>query len=134
MLESLPSIWHLPIIHQYAALSIYGLPETEREAHLADAESSIAALRHLAEHGPVNFAHRVALVEAERERVGGDHAAALKGFERAISLAEAGGWVNDEALAHELAAKCAQGATHTSHLEAAQTAWKRWGMVSKLAP
>jgi predicted ATPase len=132
MLDAIPSIWHIPIIHQYAALSIFGLPDAEREAHMADAEENIAALRHLAKHGPENFAHRVALVEAERTRVGGDHGKALKGFEQAISLAGAGGWVNDEALAHELAAKCAEGAARDSHMQSAQAAWKRWGVVSKL--
>jgi predicted ATPase len=133
MLEAIPSIWHLPIIHQYAALSIYGLPEAEREAHLADAEANIAALRHLAEHGPDNFAHRVVLLEAERARVGGDRRAAAEGFDEAIGLAAAGGWVNDEALAHELAARCTEGDTRTDHIASAQAAWKRWGVLSKLA-
>jgi predicted ATPase len=133
MLDAIPSIWHIPIIHQFAALSIYGLPSAEREAHQADAEASVAALRHMAEHGPENFAHRVALVEAERARVGGDLAEALAGFERAISLADAGGWVSDVALAHELAAKCTNGAASTGHAESARAAWKRWGAVAKLA-
>ncbi len=132
MLEAIPSIWHLPIIHQYAALSIYGLPEAEREAHQAEAEANIAALRHLAEHGPDNFRHRVVLVEAERARVGGDRLAAAAGFDEAIGLAKAGGWVNDEALAHELAARCTEGAARAAHIASAQAAWKRWGAVSKL--
>ncbi len=134
MLDALPSIWHLPIIHQYAALAIYGLPETEREAHRADAEASIAALRHLAEYGPANFAHRVALVEAERARASGDLSAARSGFDRAISLAEAGGWVSDEALAHELAARCTDGEASSAHLAAARSAWGRWGAVAKISP
>jgi predicted ATPase len=133
MLDALPSIWHIPIIHQFAALSIYGLPSAEREAHQADAEASIAALRHLAAHGPDNFSHRVALVEAERSRVGGDPAEALEGFERAIALAAAGGWVNDLAIAHELAAKCTEGAARSGHTESARAAWKRWGAAAKLA-
>jgi len=132
MLAAMPSIWHIPILHQYGALAIYGLPKEQREACDADAEAHLAALRVLAEQGPENFAHRVLLVEAERARVRGETAAALEGFNKAVSLAGAGGWVNDVAVGHELAARCAEGEAAAKHQQASQAAYKRWGALAKL--
>jgi predicted ATPase len=132
LLPAMPSVWHVPMVHQFAALSIYSLPASEREAHLADADSDIEALGKMAEQGPENFAHRVALLEAERARVTGDRAAALAGFDRAIELARVSDFVNDIALAHELAARCAEGAEAERHRSDARAAYERWGAVAKL--
>jgi hypothetical protein len=102
-LDAAPSTWHIPVLHQFAALAGSG----------AAREESIAALRTLADCSPVNFAHKLALVE-------GRHPDAL-------ALARAGGWTGDLALAHELA----------GDLEAARAAYAAWGaagVVSRLAP
>ncbi|MFH0823545.1 MAG: histidine kinase dimerization/phosphoacceptor domain -containing protein, partial [Pseudomonadota bacterium] len=57
-----------------------------------------------ARHAPMNFRHKFQLVEAERLRVTGRDAEAADAFDRSIKQAHAGGYVNEEALANELAA------------------------------
>lgn len=133
MLAAMPSVWHVVMFHQYAALSIFALDAEARAAHASDADADIEAMRLLAEQGPENFAYRVALLEAERSHAAGDDTAALAGFERAAQHAEDNGFVNDVALAHALAARCTSGEAAQRHREAAQAAWQRWGAVARLA-
>src|SRR5262249_35025903 len=59
----------------------------------------------LAESCPDNFAHRAALVGAEIARLEGLPLDAMDLYERAIASARAHGFVHDEALAYELAAR-----------------------------
>ncbi len=57
----------------------------------------------MARHAPMNFQHKHDLVEAERARVEGRPHDALEGYEKAIRGAHAAGFVQEEALAYELA-------------------------------
>ncbi len=114
-LDGLASIWHVPIFHQYSALAIHALGRTELAA---EADASLAYLRKLAsDASEVNFGHRVALVEAARDRSASRIADAIAG-------AEAGGWLNDLALAHEVAFAITG---DTAHRDAARDAYTRWG-------
>ncbi len=54
---------------------------------------------------PCNHQHRWELVEAERSAVLGDRSAAIEHYDLAIAHAKAYGFMQDEALANELAAK-----------------------------
>ncbi len=132
-LDGVVSTWHVPMFHQYAAIAIWASPESE--ALHPRAEESLAALCTFAEHGPDNFAHRVALALAMRARAGGDPSAP-EAFERAIAGAAANGFVADEGLAHELFARHlheqgdAEGAS--LHAAAARDAHARWGASAKL--
>ena len=94
-LDGMPSAWHTPMFHQYSALAILGL-EAEARAKLSEElESSITALEHCAAAGPMNFAHRLALVRAEAARVEGDTSGALDLCTQAISGARQFNWPND---------------------------------------
>ena len=53
----------------------------------------------------MNHAHKFHLVEAERARVMGHDSDAREYYDQAIDLAREHGYVNEEALANELAAK-----------------------------
>jgi len=135
-LDGVASSWHVPVFHQYAAIAVWALPAAERSPLEARAEESLAALRAFAEHGPENFAHKVALLEAERARAGGDPAAAARAFERAAGGASAGGFHHDEGLAHELLARLLreQGAAAEAErrTDAAREAYARWGARAKV--
>ncbi|MEA5553605.1 AAA family ATPase [Anabaena cylindrica UHCC 0172] len=56
-------------------------------------------------HAPTNYSHRYELVEAERYRVLGNKKEAIEKYDRAISLAKENEYINEEALANELAVK-----------------------------
>jgi hypothetical protein len=132
-LDGVVSTWHTPMFHQYAALSIHRLPAEARKKLAPAADASLAALRALAADGPMNFAHRVLLVEAEQARADGDHEGAMGKCRGAIAGAEAGAWHADAAIAHDLAARCAEargeGGDAARHQAAARDAYARWGAV-----
>lgn len=136
-LDGVVSTWHVPMLHQYAALAIHRLPRDQRAELLPAAEASLVALRALAEAGPANFAHRVELVTGEAALADGTPEAALAHAERAIEGATAGAWLADLALAHELASRCCaameRGGDGERHDAEARTARARWGQSTSPA-
>ncbi len=62
-------------------------------------------LQKWAYHAPMNYLHKFYLVEAERHRVLNEKSEAIEMYDRAISLAKENEYLNEEALAQELAAK-----------------------------
>jgi hypothetical protein len=53
----------------------------------------------------MNYLHKFYLVEAERHRLLGEYLKAMDDYDRAIFLAKENEYINEEALAYELAAK-----------------------------
>ncbi|MCL1473877.1 trifunctional serine/threonine-protein kinase/ATP-binding protein/sensor histidine kinase [Argonema antarcticum] len=87
-------------------------------------------------HAPYNFEHKYLLVEAEKARVLGKDVKATDYYEKAIAKAKAQGYIQEEALANELAAefnfclgreKIAQ-----TYLTEAYYGYIRWGAESKV--
>ncbi len=139
--DAAPSCWLLPIYHQFAALAGCAawpdLDPAARTALRANIDLSLGELRKLAAHAPMNFAHRVSLVEAELRRIDGDLPGALALLERSITQAQEVGWLPDIALAHELAARCLDtlGRPDDAALRqrAARDLYARWGAHAKAA-
>ena len=137
-LDAAPSVWHVPIMHQFAILSACAawgeLGEAERAALRPRMDASLQALRTLAGHAPINFAHRVSLAEGELRRIDGDPSGAFSRFVEAAEQAREGAWGNDIALARELASSCQQGtAAKRASLEAARDGYAAWGATAKVA-
>lgn len=128
-LDGLASTWHQPMFHQYAALAIWALPEAQRAPLEGHADESLGALELLAAAAPVNFAHRVKLVEAERARARGEQALARERFGEAVQLAEAQSLWLDVGLAHELWSSLEDEAKHRA---AAREAYARVSARAKL--
>ncbi len=96
------------------------------------ADEGRAALAKLAGFSEANFAHRVSLVEGEIARIDGDVESARQSFDRAAKQAHTGGWVNDVALANELAARCERDpASIARRLRAARIGYVAWGATVK---
>ncbi|MEG5064019.1 AAA family ATPase [Microcoleus sp. B3-A4] len=99
----------VPIFHFYAALTNLALfptqPETKQAEILALVETHQTTLQQWAQNAPMNYLHKWYLVEAERYRVLGNKAEAIEMYDRAISGARENKYINEEALANELAAK-----------------------------
>jgi len=106
---ALSGLVHVPIFHFYAALTYLAVfstqPETEQAETLAIVETHQTTLHQWAQNAPMNHLHKWYLVEAERQQVLGYKADALEMYDRAISLAKENQFLNEEALANELAAK-----------------------------
>ena len=138
-LDAAPSCWLIPIFHQFAALAGCAawddLDPAARPALRANIEASLTELGKLARHAPMNFAHRVSLVEAELRRIDGDAAGALALLERSITEAQEVSWLPDIALAHELAARCLvqleRGDDAAVRTRAARDLYARWGAHAK---
>jgi PAS domain S-box-containing protein len=77
----------------------------DKEVLLNRVNSNQAKMQHWAHHAPMNFLHKFHLVEAEKARVLGQVLAAEEYYEQAIDGAKENGYLQEEALAYELAAK-----------------------------
>jgi PAS domain S-box-containing protein len=89
-----------------------------------------------AENCPENFENRAALVRAEIARIEGRHLDAMRSYEQAIRSARANGFVHNEALANELAARfyLAHGFDKIAHtyLRDACDCYLQWGADGKV--
>ncbi|GAA6618797.1 hypothetical protein NUACC26_046090 [Scytonema sp. NUACC26] len=80
------------------------ISESTPERLFAQATSHQTILHQWAQNAPINHLHKWYLVEAERYRVLGDKIAAIECYDRAITLAKEHQFINEAALANELAA------------------------------
>jgi hypothetical protein len=89
-----------------------------------------------AHHAPMNFLHKWHLVEAEKHRVLGNKSEAIKLYDIAISGAKANEYIQEEALANELAAKfylnCGQEKSAASYMQSAYYCYAKWGAKAKI--
>jgi predicted ATPase/class 3 adenylate cyclase/tRNA A-37 threonylcarbamoyl transferase component Bud32 len=85
---------------------------------------------------PMNFRHKFELVEAERCRVAGQKLEAIDGYDKAIALAKENAYLNEAALANELAAKFyLKWGKHNIaqlYLTEARYSYLRWGATAKV--
>jgi PAS domain S-box-containing protein len=109
-----------------------GQQQTWRELLSAHQEQ----LREWAETYPPTFADKYALVSAEIARLEGRDADALRLYEQAIHLAGEHGFVQNEGLAHELAAQyCLERSLEAAgyaYLRSARNCYDRWGAPGKV--
>jgi class 3 adenylate cyclase len=119
---------------QLALFSEAAAPEQKRILRRVAANQK--KVKKWAGHAPMNYQHKFYLVEAERARVLGHAQAAREYYDQAISLAHENEYLNEEALAHELAANfyLAQGQTRLAHhyLRDAHYTYLRWGASAKV--
>jgi PAS domain S-box-containing protein len=89
-----------------------------------------------AEHCPENFENRAALVRGEIARIQGREFDAMRLYKQAILSAEANGFVHNEALAYEVAARfyAARGFDKLAdaYLREARCGYLRWGADGKV--
>lgn len=87
-------------------------------------------------HCPSTFAHKLSLIQAEQARIEGNTWRALKLYLHAIEGAQQHGFVQDQALAHELRGRFllaeAEPGLASLHLREARDAYGRWGALVKV--
>ena len=124
----------------YAALTAAACYENgsanQRRAWRAVLTAHEGQLREWAENYPPTFADKHALVSAEIARVEGREADAMRLYEQAIQSAHENGFVQNEGLAHELAARfyAARGVEKIAqvYLRDARNCYLRWGAFGKV--
>ncbi|AFZ60621.1 AAA family ATPase [Anabaena cylindrica FACHB-243] len=118
-------------------LAVYANADPQQRSELLQqvAENQ-AKMQHWAHHAPMNYQHKWYLVEAERYRVLGRFKKAMKAYDRAISLAKKNQYLQEEALANELAARFYLEqdliTIATIYLQDARYGYLRWGATAKV--
>ena len=79
--------------------------EEEQKQHLEQLGQNQEKMKLWAENCPENFAHKHLLIDAELARIEGRHWDAMGLYDQAIESAAANGYIQNEALANELAAR-----------------------------
>ncbi|MBD2679174.1 MULTISPECIES: AAA family ATPase [Nostoc] len=118
-------------------LAIYSsVPDSEQKVFFLNVSSNQEKMHKWARHAPMNFLHKYHLVEAEKARVLGQLLDAEGFYEQAIQGARENGYIQEEALAYELAAKhyLARGLEKFAHLymKEAHYCYERWGATAKV--
>jgi predicted ATPase/signal transduction histidine kinase len=125
--------------HFYAALAHAAFADTAPAGEQREHQQALAEhhrrLQTWSENCPVNFEDRASLAGAEIARLGGRSDEAMELYERAIRAARRSGFVQNEALAHELAARFyrARGLNLVAdaYLREAAACYARWGATGK---
>ena len=140
-LDGVAGFINVPEYHFYdalARLSVYdSATKDQQEEHLFYAISNQKKLQTRARSAPMNFQHKCDLVAAEKSRVLGNIVEAMEYYDRAIQGATDNGYIQEQALAAELA-----GAFYLSigrekiaktYLTEARYCYQRWGAQAKVA-
>ncbi|KPA18272.1 multi-sensor signal transduction multi-kinase [Candidatus Magnetomorum sp. HK-1] len=129
-----------PILYFYEALNLLALYTDRSRAQQADILQKVNKyLRYLGawtDQAPKNFAHYYALISAEKARVMHKIDQAMSFYDQAIELSRDNGYMNDQALANELAALFHQRENRTRiasiYMWDAIYCYSRWGAYAKV--
>ncbi|RKZ50837.1 MAG: hypothetical protein DRR08_29880 [Candidatus Parabeggiatoa sp. nov. 2] len=138
-LDGVTSQLMVALFHFYdslARLEVYpNLSHQEQDAVLTKVSANQQKMKLWAEHAPMNFQHKYDLVEAEKARALGQ-LEAIEWYEKAIAGAKENEYLQEEALAYELAAefyltrgmeKIAQ-----TYMKEAYYCYQQWGAMAKV--
>jgi PAS domain S-box-containing protein len=125
------------LYHSLALAAVHSAASADRQAEIkADITANIEAFARWAESCPVTFAHKHLLLRAELARLNGHDMQAMQFYEHAARSADEQGFVQDQALANELAAQCclAAGLERAAHayLREARDGYSQWGAHGKI--
>ncbi|MFC0400355.1 trifunctional serine/threonine-protein kinase/ATP-binding protein/sensor histidine kinase [Paraburkholderia rhizosphaerae] len=140
LVNASPSVLETAEYHFYGALTRAACWDREtdvsRQRHFEALTAHYGQLQVWARNCPDNFENRAALVGAEVARIEGRALDAMDLYEQAIRTARANGFVHNEALANEIAARfyAARGFQTTSraYVKEARFSYIRWGADGKV--
>jgi PAS domain S-box-containing protein len=124
--------------HSLAIAAVFEAASLERRADLReDLIEHLASFQRWAESCPATFAHKHALVSAEWARLERRDIEAMQLYEQAIRSAAERGFLQDRALAGELAARFYRlrglDKVADTYLDEARDCYARWGALAKVA-
>lgn len=130
----------IPLFYFYDSLARLAVfpdsPQTEQQSLLEKVTANQKKMQKWADHAPMNYLHKFYLVEAERHRVLGQLIEAMDCYDKAIQGANENEYIQEEALAYELAAKFylawGKDIIAQTYLTNAYYAYARWGAKAKV--
>ncbi|WP_373542399.1 AAA family ATPase [Chamaesiphon sp.] len=139
-LQAVSGMIPVPVFHFYAALTHLALfaekSESEQVEALTQVDIHQAIVHQWAQNAPMNYLHKWQTIEAEKQRVLGNRAAAIDHYDRAIALAKEHQFIHEEALANELATKFyldwGKSAIAQTYAIEAYYCYGRWGATAKV--
>ncbi|MGD1806033.1 trifunctional serine/threonine-protein kinase/ATP-binding protein/sensor histidine kinase [Dapis sp. BLCC M126] len=130
---------NVPAFHFYTALDALGslqLASGDTAEVFQAVETDLASLQQWADYAPMNHQHKVDLVAAEKCRVLEQKLEAIELYDKAISGAKENQYIQEEALANELAAKFyldwGKEKYAALHIQEAYYCYARWGAKAKI--
>ncbi len=122
------SLAHLAVIESTSA--------EERDQVFERVERNLQSLHVWGKHAPMNYQHKILLIEAELGRIKGNIPDAMDLYDRAIKLAGENRYINEEALANELAGRFYLSLDKPKiaavYLAEARYLYDRWGAAAKV--
>ncbi len=113
-----------------------GLSQENQSEMIEKIRTNQQQLKIWSDHCPENFLHKYFLVEAELNRVLANKALASLLYDRAIAEAKQNGYVQEEAIANELAAKfylnCDKQNLAINYITNAYCCYEKWGANAKI--
>ncbi|MEG3941519.1 serine/threonine-protein kinase PknK [Microcoleus sp. S36b_A3] len=139
-LDAVTALMAVSLFHFYdslAHLSVFtNALNSEKEALLNRINTNQERMKYWASHAPMNHLHKFYLVEAERYRVLGQYMEAMDYYDKAIAGAKENEYLNEEALAYELAGKfylaLGKEIIARTYISEAHYAYTRWGALAKV--
>ncbi|MCP4687530.1 MAG: GAF domain-containing protein [Desulfobacterales bacterium] len=139
-LEHMIGLIFVPLFHFYDSLVRIAVFDSagasEKKRILKRISLNQKKMKKWARHAPDNFLHKHCLVEAETLRISGKNALAADMYDRAISLAKDQQYIQEEALANELAGRFYISNEKNSigrvYIEQARYAYLQWGAAAKV--
>lgn len=130
----------VPLFHFYDSLAhlrvFTNASNSEQEVLLTRVNANQEKMQKWAHHAPMNHLHKFYLVEAEKARVLGQVVEAMDCYEQAIKGARDNGYIQEEALGYELAAKFYQARgmreIAQTYMTKAHYNYMRWGARAKV--
>jgi predicted ATPase/signal transduction histidine kinase/CheY-like chemotaxis protein/tRNA A-37 threonylcarbamoyl transferase component Bud32 len=139
-LQSVGGSMLLAIHNFYDSLALLAdcenLPTTELEQRISQVNVNQETMQEWANRAPMNYQHKYELVEAEKSRVLGEKYRAMDFYDRAIKNAGEQGYIQEAALAHELAGEfyidLGMEKVAKSYMTDAYYGYIRWGANAKV--
>lgn len=128
----------IPVFSFYDSLIRLALYKNtpERDGIVKKIAENQKKLAKFADFAPMNYLHKLYLIEAERHRVLGENVEAMEKYDKSIALAKDNEYINEEALANELAAKFyldwGKEKIAKAYLTDAHYCYTRWGAKAKV--
>ena len=138
--EAASGLYVVSVNNFYFSLSLLALyPATgkgEQKQYLKKVLHNQKKMKKWAVHAPMNYQHKYDLVAAEKARVLGQNTEAMELYDRAISGAAKNGYIQEEALAYELAGEFYQAlgkeVVFQAYLTKAYYGYINWGATAKV--